>query len=493
VAPLIEKWKPVSVRHKYQLANVAIGADCQQIENVYYYTEALDIGKFGLVFIGISVNDGKEAAVKRIAQMKLERGSDTNENEHLSLKVDCNEVVRLLSFTEDNDFLYVFLELMEGNLDDLLADQHTFDRNQEVKLCEDILKGLEYLHRQGIIHRGVKPSNILYCGVFPTLCLKLAFFGLRCQMTEQCSSTFTDTYETLTNARCWMAPEVLQSQSDHSKSSDIFSCGLVIHYLVSVKKNPFAPTVCSKESPLAVSIETVDNIIHNQIGLDENISTEAKMMLDKDQINFAPVDSTTKYSDKILHDTETNVLNKKKLKLDDSLSPEATHLVQLMLDSNVSNRPTAAEALVHPFFWSNETKKVFLHVVGNEPEVAMEIQHPLTAFGTELEERFSTIVTRDNEWNGLPSYNKIAATYAEMKIKRKYDYGSVAGLIRFIRNAYQHINEQPANIKILWENDFVFSDYFPHLVIEIYKVLTTSKLHNLHKSRKAIKKFLSKL
>jgi serine/threonine protein kinase len=424
---VIENWKPESAKHNEQLSMVARKVKCQQVETLHFCKPSdTNAGFFGYVFPGIDAQDGREVAVKCIdkSEMPNESGSESV----LVPTLKCEQIVQYLFCKEDKSFYYIAFELMEGNLEDYLNTTRntTCDTINTTKLCKDVLLGLKFLHDQDIVHGSINPRNVFYQDK-PSLCLKIG----------NCVTKPVD------RRRGWVAAEVLKSTTTPPKSSDMFSCGLVIHYLLSAKNHP-----------------------------------------------FAPVHSTTKTPEESLHDTDMNVLNNNIVKLDDSLSPEATHLVQLMLDGNVSNRPTATEALVHPFFWSNKTKKDFLNVLGNEPEVAQKILHPFTM---ELETRFNTIVTKERKWNGSPSYKKIAATYTTMKIKKKYDYGSVASLIRFIRNAYQHINEQPANIQSQWEKDFVFSDCFPHLVIEVYKALTTSKRHNLHQSRKAIQTFLSNL
>jgi serine/threonine-protein kinase/endoribonuclease IRE1 len=234
---------------------------------------------------------------------------------------------------------------------------------------------------------------------------------------------------------------VLKSLGNHSKPSDIFACGLVLHYILSVKRHPFAPADCANKSVSEISNETEKNVMKN----------------------------TTKG-------------------WDDSLCPESTHLVKEMLESNKSKRPTAAEALAHPLYWSKKKKLELLSAAGNQPEFECpRAKRPtsLTAVETDLETSFSTIV-KHMTWND-PWYVHMSAIHAEMK-KRKppYDTHSVVELVRFIRNAIAHVSEdkRPTSIRKLLLEDFVFLEYFPNLVTEVYKAVAT---HGWDQTREEIK------
>ena len=61
---------------------------------------------------------------------------------------------------------------MEGNLEELNCPE-----KEIVKLCRSVMDGLVYLHSKNVLHRDIKPGNVLY-KTCPTLCLKLADFGL---------------------------------------------------------------------------------------------------------------------------------------------------------------------------------------------------------------------------------------------------------------------------------------------------------------------------
>ncbi|XP_031569191.1 uncharacterized protein LOC116303744 isoform X2 [Actinia tenebrosa] len=413
-------WTSTSKKYEVKLAKVARRQECDLIhEEFWCHNEHVGSGSFGHVFIGINEKDGREVAVKRIEKLRMQRPEDKREITNLTALADCEQIVRYLYFFEEEKFSYMVLELMEGNLDEYLTDGSTFDATKSTQLCQDVVKGLKFLHEQNIIHRDLKPGNILY-KTHPHLRLKIADFGL----SRRINSSATTVYGTNTGTRCWMAPEVLMSTPNHSKASDMFSCGLVLHYILSIQKHPFS-----------------------------------------------------KNNSQMPHEIETNMTKGKIEGWDDSLSPEATHLVKNMLGSDEKGRPTAGEALDHPMFWSNKKKVDLLVAVGNQTV----FEYPragrstcLSAVETNLEKSFSTIVVH-GVWND-PRYKDMPHIYAEMtSTKRKsYDTYSVVELVRFIRNAYAHVSEgtRPTAVKKMLLEDFVFLEYFPHLVMEVYNVMT---------------------
>ena len=444
---VIIPWTSVSCKHKERLTKVASkSVECKSVDDkIWYHSECIGSGSFGNIFAGINENDGREVAVKRVEISRLKRPTFEREIKNLIALSDCEHVVGYIFFSKDEYFFYLYLELMEGNLEELL-DAKTIDAAAAIDLCKNVVMGLQFLHEQRILHRDLKPQNILY-KEHPKLCLKIADFGLSRAIDNVC----TTVYGTHVGTRCWIAPEVLTSKPNSldkdrfATESDVFSCGMILYYIHSGGKHPFSPN-----------------------------------------------DYTNKNSLQVSHETEANIMNGKMDGWDDSLCPEATHLVKKMLEKNEKDRPTATEALKHPLFWSNETKLEFLKVVGNQKEFEEpRRKRPLfTEVEKDLENRFSTIVKHPH-WNSLTDMNTI---YIEMKKKRKYNISSSVELVRFIRNTCEHYRDNTfltrTPIGQMLFTDFVFLKCFPDLVIEVYKAVTT---HGWDQTKDDIKSFFSNI
>ena len=442
--PILIPWTSVSDKCKGILAKVARRQECKLVDQIWYCKDHIARGAFGVIFAGINENDGREVALKRIQKSDMERPKDKREIQNLTALADCEQVVRYISFFEDEHFSYIVLELMEGNLDEYL-DGSKIDANQATGLCKHIVMGLEFLHRQNILHRDLKPQNILY-KVHPKTCLKIADFGL----SHNIDSASTTVYGTVAGTRCWIAPEVLTSKPNSvnkdrfARASDMFTCGLLFHYILSGQKHPFYPA---------------------------NYANKGKLQLPGE--------------------TEGNIVNGKMDCWDNSLLPEATHLVKRMLKSNEKDRPNAEEALEHPLFWSKGRKVDFLEAVGNQKEFECPRSKrtpPLTQVETDLEKNFSIIV-KHGSWSSS-SYKDTHGIHKEMikgKGRKNYATSSAVELVRFMRNAYEHFRDKTFKKKLF--NNFVFFDDFPDLVMEVYKAVTT---HRWDKTRYDVKFAMNK-
>jgi tetratricopeptide (TPR) repeat protein len=137
-------------------------------------------------------------------------------------------IITIFDFGEVNQRVFISMELVDGSsLKQVIEANPPLD--QKLHLMTQILRGLGFAHQNGVVHRDVKPGNILITkdGV-----VKILDFGV----AHLASSDLTRTGSSLGTPE-YMSPETVEGRKiDHR--SDIFSCGIVFYELLTQVK-PF--------------------------------------------------------------------------------------------------------------------------------------------------------------------------------------------------------------------------------------------------------------
>ena len=273
--PPLMKWSdPKSEKYRGKIAQVVRNQKTNQVDCFHYHNEAIGSGAFGYVFAGVDERNGREIAVKRVEKQKLFHGPENRrEIDNLVKLRDCKEIVKYLGNLEDAHFVYLILDLLEGTLEEYL-DKTPRDTSLDPTLCQDVVNGLQYLHRNKTHHRDIKPENILY-KFSQRICLKLSDFGLS---SKPVLNKTLSVMHTNACTRSWMAPELLR---EHSDASDVFSCGLVIHLLLTDKRHPFTEPSTLSKSAIIIQNETERNIFEYKPFLYSGMSPETRDLIAK--------------------------------------------------------------------------------------------------------------------------------------------------------------------------------------------------------------------
>jgi predicted Ser/Thr protein kinase len=125
---------------------------------------------------------------------------------------------------------FIAMEYVEGrNLKQLLADKTPFTFERIAEVIGQVAEALDYAHRRGIVHRDVKPANII---ITPENQVKITDFGIA--KTEKSNLTSTGQFLGTPN---YMSPEQVTGDAVDGRS-DLFSLGVVLYELLTRKK-PF--------------------------------------------------------------------------------------------------------------------------------------------------------------------------------------------------------------------------------------------------------------
>ena len=170
-----------------------------------------------------------KVAVKIIKKAKMtEKQIERTRNEIETLKL-CQHpnIMRLYEIYENADHLYLVLEhLSGGNLHSYMK-VHGFSVPETFayKCVIAIAHALDYMHRYGIVHRDIKPDNVVLSSAGEDSDFKIVDFGLAAILGA--GQLSDDPVGTL----CYAAPELLLGQK-YGKTVDLWSLGVVAHLLL---------------------------------------------------------------------------------------------------------------------------------------------------------------------------------------------------------------------------------------------------------------------
>jgi len=137
-------------------------------------------------------------------------------------------IVQVFDFGLDEEFHqhFIVMEHVDGqSCAELLRDRGHLDVDQAVEIVAQACRGLDYAHRNGVVHRDVKPGNLL---VSKTDVVKLADFGIA-RATDQ--SSITQVGSVLGTA-AYLAPEQARGE-EAGPRADMYSLGVVAYQLLS--------------------------------------------------------------------------------------------------------------------------------------------------------------------------------------------------------------------------------------------------------------------
>src|SRR5262249_54320569 len=134
-------------------------------------------------------------------------------------------IITIHNIGEADDQLFIVMELLDGeDLHQIMAESRPMSLEQRLALVLDVCNGLHYAHRMGIIHRDVKPQNIVVLRTGQANPVNLGIARLEAGV----ETNRTRTGRILGTLR-YMAPEQVRGRADHR--SDIFALGAVCYEL----------------------------------------------------------------------------------------------------------------------------------------------------------------------------------------------------------------------------------------------------------------------
>ena len=197
----------------------------QEVAGRYRLDRRLGAGGMSTVFLGVDTVLERPVAVKLLAEHLADDDTFVQRFRHEALaaaRLQHPNIVQVFDSGMDADSHrhFIVMEYVDGpSCADLLRESDTLDVEETVRIIRDSCHGLDYAHRAGVIHRDVKPGNLLVAS--DTGAVKLADFGIA-KAAEQ--TRITQVGSVLGTA-AYLSPEQAQGQ-EAGPASDIYSLGV---------------------------------------------------------------------------------------------------------------------------------------------------------------------------------------------------------------------------------------------------------------------------
>lgn len=230
---------PLQTASQNNSSNCVSSNQCAKIGDYVYFTPCIGKGSFSKVFIGYNINcktDPPEyLAIKRVNLSDMKKMSIKRIKREINLLKSLNHpnIVKFYdSFTDVASNIYIVTEYC--NYGDL--SRFTGKKGKKNKLSHDDIKtffcqfksGLRYLLTNNILHRDIKPQNVLLHKIGDTVTLKIADFGFAKHFESLSEDSIT---ETLCGTPMYLSPEVLKSKR-YTILSDLWSVGIILYELL---------------------------------------------------------------------------------------------------------------------------------------------------------------------------------------------------------------------------------------------------------------------
>ena len=203
----------------------------------YELEDRLGHGGMATVYRARDLKLDREVAIKLLADNFA--GDDEvrkrfSREARLAARLDHPNVVQVFDVGEEEDRLFIVMEHVEGGtLEDRLNRRgRSFDRDEALRLLGQLCQGLGHAHAKKLVHRDIKPQNLLLRDSDD--CLKITDFGIARAAEE--TTRLTRPGKVIGTDR-YMAPEQL-ADGRITPATDVYACGVVSDELLPESRSP---------------------------------------------------------------------------------------------------------------------------------------------------------------------------------------------------------------------------------------------------------------
>ena len=236
------------------------------------------IGDGGMAF----VYEAKDRLLNRTVAVKVLRPEFVDDEEFLGkfkreaeavASLSHANIVNVYDVGEDGKVHYIVMEFIDGqNLKEIIKNEGTLDEYTALDITKQIAMALSAAHKKGIIHRDIKPHNILISN--EGRIVKVADFGIAKAVSN---STMTNIGSIIGSVH-YFSPEQAKGKFV-SNNADLYSLGIVLYEML-IGKVPFRG-----DSPISIALQHINEEIEftpdEKVNIPQSVRTIIKKLTEK--------------------------------------------------------------------------------------------------------------------------------------------------------------------------------------------------------------------
>ena len=233
----------------------------KRLDGRYELTELVGEGGMANVYRATDVLDNRMVAVK-ILKTEYSESEEfqrrfRNESKAIAMMSHPN-IVKIYDMGFSDKMQYIVMEFIDGiTLKDFIDSEHVLNWKDAVHFVIQILRALQHAHNRGIVHRDIKPQNIM---LLTDGTIKVMDFGIAKFAREE-SRTATD--QAIGSVH-YISPEQARGDVTDAKS-DIYSVGVMFYEMLTGKK-PF-----DTNNPVSIAVMHMQNVPERPRNINPNI------------------------------------------------------------------------------------------------------------------------------------------------------------------------------------------------------------------------------